>query len=52
MINLYETGAYLLNGTELVADNADAAACLKSKGIETTRGSFKKYHGLWNFGKA
>ena len=31
MINLFEHGAYLLNGKELVEDNADAAAILLSK---------------------
>ena len=31
MIQLYETGAYLLNGTELVADTPDAQAVLQSK---------------------
>lgn len=31
MIKLYENGAYLLNGTELVEDNAEAEAILKSK---------------------
>ena len=31
MIELLETGAYLVNGTELVADNADAAAAIKAK---------------------
>ena len=31
MINLFEHGAYLLNGKELVEDNADAAAILSSK---------------------
>ncbi len=31
MIKLYEGGAYLLNGTELVADSADQEAVLKSK---------------------
>ncbi len=33
MIKLYETGAYLLNGQELVADDADSAAVLAAKGI-------------------
>lgn len=37
MIQLYETGAYLLNGTELVADDADAAKVLASKGINATK---------------
>lgn len=30
MINLYDGGAYLINGTEIVPDNADAAAKIKS----------------------
>ena len=37
MIQLYETGAYLLNGTELVADDADVAKVLASKGINATK---------------
>ena len=37
MVKLYETGAYLVNGTELVADNADAQKILESKGINTTK---------------
>ena len=31
MIQLLETGVYLVNGTELVADSADAAAAIKAK---------------------
>lgn len=31
MINLYDGGVYLVNGTEIVADGADAAAELKAK---------------------
>jgi len=31
MINLYEGGAYLVNGTELIADSADAAAAVAAK---------------------
>lgn len=31
MIKLHETGAYLLNGTEIVRDTDDAAAALKSR---------------------
>ncbi|MBO5033018.1 MAG: hydratase [Lachnospiraceae bacterium] len=31
MIQLFETGVYLLNGTELVADNAQAAEAIKAK---------------------
>lgn len=31
MIQLYDTGAYLVNGTEIVPDNKDAQAVLRSK---------------------
>ena len=31
MIKLFDNGAYLLNGTELVEDNADANAILTQK---------------------
>lgn len=31
MINLYDSGVYLVNGTEIVADGADAVAELKAK---------------------
>ena len=31
MIQLLEGGAYLLNGTELVADNSEAVAAIKAK---------------------
>ncbi|MDE6221638.1 MAG: hydratase [Lachnospiraceae bacterium] len=31
MIQLLETGAYLVNGTELIADNAEAAAAVRAK---------------------
>lgn len=31
MVKLWEGGAYLLNGTELVAEQADAAAQIKNK---------------------
>ena len=33
MIQLLETGVYLVNGTELVADNAEAAAAIRAKKI-------------------
>lgn len=42
MIKLYDTGAYLLNGTELVADTEDAAKILASKGITTTKDEASK----------
>lgn len=39
-MKLYESGAYLVNGTELVADGPDAAAIVKSKtGQEVTKES-------------
>ena len=38
MVTLYDGGAYLLNGTELIPDNAEAIAALESKaGIKTTK---------------
>ena len=37
MIKLYETGAYLLNGKELVVDNENASKELVAKGISTTK---------------
>ena len=37
MIKLYDTGAYLLNGTELVADTQEADKILTSKGVKTTK---------------
>ena len=42
MIKLYDTGAYLLNGTELVADTEDAAKILASKGITATKDEASK----------
>ena len=31
MIKLYDNGVYLVNGTEIIEDNADAASALQSK---------------------
>ncbi|MDE6364816.1 MAG: hydratase, partial [Lachnospiraceae bacterium] len=43
MIQLLETGAYLVNGTELIADNADAAAAIKTKtGRQVSRADASK----------
>ncbi len=42
MIKLYETGAYLLNGTELVADDAACESTLKNKGITAEREEARK----------
>jgi len=38
MVSLMETGAYLVNGTEIVPDTADAAALIKSKtGVDVVK---------------
>ena len=37
MIKLYETGAYLLNGTELIADDGNASGVLAGKGITVAK---------------
>ncbi|MBO5426686.1 MAG: hydratase [Lachnospiraceae bacterium] len=37
MIKLYDTGAYLLNGKELIADNGDADKVLATKGVNVTK---------------
>ena len=38
MIQLLNSGAYLLNGTEIVPDDAEALACVKAKtGVETSK---------------
>ena len=43
MIKLTEGGAYLLNGTEIVPENADAAAAIKQKtGREISKGEAAK----------
>lgn len=43
MIQLFETGAYLLKGTELIADDADAAAAVKAKtGKDADKAKAKK----------
>ena len=43
MINLYEGGAYLVGGSELVADSAEALAAVKSKtGSDITKEEAKK----------
>ena len=44
MVKLYETGAYLLNGSELVADDGQAQAVL----ADIERGCFEEYDGIWN----
>ena len=36
-MKLYDNGIYLLNGTEIIEDNKDAAARLKQRGIAADR---------------
>ena len=36
MVKIYNTGAYLLNGTEIIGDDADAPAKLKQRGISVS----------------
>ena len=49
-MKLHENGVYLLNGTEIVEDNQEAAACLASKGVTADRAAAAKgtmaYHIL------
>ncbi|MBR1445244.1 MAG: hydratase, partial [Firmicutes bacterium] len=42
MVKLYDCGAYLVNGTELIEDNADAAVRLGAKGINIDKGELRK----------
>jgi aconitate hydratase len=37
MIKLYNTGAYILNGSEIIGDDADAPAKLKQRGISVSK---------------
>ena len=37
MVKLYDSGAYLLNGTEIIPDDAGAEHALQQKGINTSR---------------
>jgi aconitate hydratase len=36
-MKLYENGIYLVNGTEIIEDNGEAAAKLAQKGITTSK---------------
>ena len=48
MVTLYDGGAYLLNGTELIPDNAEAIAALESKaGIKTTKEEAERWHTIF-----
>ena len=42
MVKLYETGAYLVNGTELVLDNETASQELAAKGVKTSKDEARK----------
>jgi aconitate hydratase len=43
MIKLYDTGVYLLNGKEIICDDGNAAAAIKSKtGVNVTKEQAKK----------
>ena len=46
MIKLYDTGAYLVNGTELVEDSGDAKLILRNKRNLKPGRSSEKYHCL------
>lgn len=52
MIKLYDTGAYLINGTELVCDDADAKSILEGKGINTTKEEASQNTMAYNILKA
>ena len=41
-MKLYDNGIYLLNGTEIIEDNKDAAARLKQRGIAADRAQAAK----------
>ncbi|HBZ03102.1 MAG TPA: hydratase, partial [Lachnospiraceae bacterium] len=42
MVTLYETGAYLVNGKELIADDKSAASELSSRGIKISKEEARK----------
>ncbi|GHV83225.1 hydratase [Spirochaetia bacterium] len=42
MIKLYDTGAYLVRGTEIVKDDAEASAKLKQLGVSASKGEARK----------
>ena len=46
MIELYDGGVYLLNGTELVADNGEAAAAIEAKTGKKVDKKEAKQNGL------
>ena len=49
MVTLYKPGAYLVRGTEIIPDDANAAAKLKQLGVSTTQAESRKgtiAHGI------
>ena len=49
MITMYDTGVYLVNGSQIIADDADAAAKLKQAGVSVSKDDAKKgtiAHGI------
>ena len=52
MVKLYETGAYLLNGSELVPDDGQAQAVLASKGVQTSKEDASKHTMAYGILKA
>ena len=43
MVKLHEQGAYLVNGTDLIPDSAEALSAVKSKtGVDTTQAEAAK----------
>ncbi|MDR2716604.1 MAG: hydratase [Treponema sp.] len=42
MITIFDTGAYLINGTQIIKDDADAAAKLKQAGVSVSQNEARK----------
>ena len=51
-MKLYENGIYLVNGTEIIEDNGDAAAKLAQKGITADKAEAAKGTMAYNILKA
>ena len=49
MVTLYDGGAYLLNGTELIPDNAEAVAALESKARQIPNTFFQMPLAFFSF---
>lgn len=48
MIQLTQGGAYLVNGTDIVADTPEAASQIQAKTAhDLQRRSSEKHHGIW-----